>query len=190
MDQIRSKFGASALAPATLLALRFLLAVRSAVTLHRMVRVLAVPRHRPDRAVTRGAVASRGRSCEPVRRRHRVHAKLETVIVRKGQAMALTEYEKKILEQMEASLREEDPALASQMSSPTLDEDDNRVRPTDRGPLVALLSVSLGPSWAWSSWSSQSRWATRSSRSSWASRASPSPSPGFCTRCLARGRSL
>ena len=39
--------------------------------------------------------------------------------------MALTEYEKKILEQMEASLREEDPALASQMSSPTLDEDDN-----------------------------------------------------------------
>ncbi|MBF1088212.1 MAG: DUF3040 domain-containing protein, partial [Schaalia sp.] len=29
--------------------------------------------------------------------------------------MALTEYEKKILEQMEASLREEDPALASQM---------------------------------------------------------------------------
>ena len=34
--------------------------------------------------------------------------------------MALTEYEKKILEQMEASLREEDPVLASQMSSPTL----------------------------------------------------------------------
>ena len=32
--------------------------------------------------------------------------------------MALTEYEKKILEQMEASLREEDPALASQMSTP------------------------------------------------------------------------
>lgn len=32
--------------------------------------------------------------------------------------MALTEYEKKILEQMEASLREEDPALASQMSAP------------------------------------------------------------------------
>ena len=56
---------------------------------------------------------------------------LETVIVRKGQAMALTEYEKKILEQMEASLREEDPALASQMSSPTLDEDDNE---SARGP--------------------------------------------------------
>lgn len=35
--------------------------------------------------------------------------------------MALTEYEKKILEQMEASLREEDPALASQMSAPVPD---------------------------------------------------------------------
>ena len=45
--------------------------------------------------------------------------------------MALTEYEKKILEQMEASLREEDPALALQMSSPTLDEDDNE---SARGP--------------------------------------------------------
>ena len=31
--------------------------------------------------------------------------------------MALTEYEKKVLEQMEASLREEDPALASHMST-------------------------------------------------------------------------
>ena len=31
--------------------------------------------------------------------------------------MALTEYEKKVLEQMEASLREEYPALASQMSA-------------------------------------------------------------------------
>ncbi|MDU5762540.1 MAG: DUF3040 domain-containing protein, partial [Schaalia odontolytica] len=37
--------------------------------------------------------------------------------------MALTEYEKKILEQMEASLREEDPALASQMSAPAVEED-------------------------------------------------------------------
>ena len=45
--------------------------------------------------------------------------------------MALTEYEKKILEQMEASLREEDPVLASQMSSPTLDEDENE---SARGP--------------------------------------------------------
>ena len=36
--------------------------------------------------------------------------------------MALTEYEKKILEQMEASLREEDPALASQMSAPVSEE--------------------------------------------------------------------
>ena len=36
--------------------------------------------------------------------------------------MALTEYEKKILEQMEASLREEDPALASQMSTPAAEE--------------------------------------------------------------------
>ena len=46
------------------------------------------------------------------------YAKLEPVNVRKGQEMALTEYEKKVLEQMEASLREEDPALASQMSAP------------------------------------------------------------------------
>jgi len=38
--------------------------------------------------------------------------------------MALTEYEKKILEQMEASLREEDPALASQMSAPAAEEED------------------------------------------------------------------
>ena len=45
--------------------------------------------------------------------------------------MALTEYEKKVLEQMEASLREEDPALALQMSSPTLDEDENE---SARGP--------------------------------------------------------
>ena len=37
--------------------------------------------------------------------------------------MALTEYEKKILEQMEASLREEDPALASQMSAPAAEEE-------------------------------------------------------------------
>ena len=38
--------------------------------------------------------------------------------------MALTEYEKKILEQMEASLREEDPALASQMSAPAAEEEE------------------------------------------------------------------
>ena len=37
--------------------------------------------------------------------------------------MALTEYEKKVLEQMEASLREEDPALASQMSAPAAAEE-------------------------------------------------------------------
>ena len=37
--------------------------------------------------------------------------------------MALTEYEKKVLEQMEASLREEDPALASQMSAPATAEE-------------------------------------------------------------------
>ena len=42
--------------------------------------------------------------------------------------MALTEYEKKILEQMEASLREEDPALASQMSAPAADEEDEPAR--------------------------------------------------------------
>ena len=54
--------------------------------------------------------------------------------------MALTEYEKKILEQMEASLREEDPALASQMSSPTLDEDDNE---SARGPrTLSLIHIS------------------------------------------------
>ena len=42
--------------------------------------------------------------------------------------MALTEYEKKILEQMEASLREEDPALASQMSAPAVEEDPEPAR--------------------------------------------------------------
>ncbi len=42
--------------------------------------------------------------------------------------MALTEYEKKILEQMEASLREEDPALASQMSAPAAEEEDDPAR--------------------------------------------------------------
>ena len=67
--------------------------------------------------------------------------------------MALTEYEKKILEQMEASLREEDPALASQMSSPTLDEDDNESARGPRTPrrialgfagAVLVVAVSLG----------------------------------------------
>ena len=72
--------------------------------------------------------------------------------------MALTEYEKKILEQMEASLREEDPALASQMSSPTLDEDDNESARGPRTPrrialgfagavlgmVVLVVAVSLG----------------------------------------------
>ena len=42
--------------------------------------------------------------------------------------MALTEYEKKILEQMEASLREEDPALASQMSAPAVEEETEPAR--------------------------------------------------------------
>lgn len=42
--------------------------------------------------------------------------------------MALTEYEKKILEQMEASLREEDPALASQMSVPAAEEETEPAR--------------------------------------------------------------
>jgi len=42
--------------------------------------------------------------------------------------MALTEYEKKILEQMEASLREEDPALASQMSAPAAEKEDEPAR--------------------------------------------------------------
>ena len=42
--------------------------------------------------------------------------------------MALTEYEKKILEQMEASLREEDPALASQMSAPVAEEEGEPAR--------------------------------------------------------------
>ena len=54
--------------------------------------------------------------------------------------MALTEYEKKILEQMEASLREEDPALASQMSSPTLDGFAGAVL----GMVVLVVAVSLG----------------------------------------------
>lgn len=72
--------------------------------------------------------------------------------------MALTEYEKKILEQMEASLREEDPVLASQMSSPTLDEDENESARGPRNPrrialgfagavlgmVVLVVAVSLG----------------------------------------------
>ena len=71
--------------------------------------------------------------------------------------MALTEYEKKVLEQMEASLREEDPALASQMSAPAAEKE----RQPSRGPrtprrvalgltgtvlgmLVLVAAVSLG----------------------------------------------
>ena len=53
--------------------------------------------------------------------------------------MALTEYEKKILEQMEASLREEDPALASQMSAPAAEEETE----PDRGPR-APRRIALG----------------------------------------------
>lgn len=72
--------------------------------------------------------------------------------------MALTEYEKKILEQMEASLREEDPALASQMSAPVSDELESEVPTAPRGPrrialgltgavlgmIVLVAAVSLG----------------------------------------------
>lgn len=72
--------------------------------------------------------------------------------------MALTEYEKRILEQMEASLREEDPALASQMSAPVSDELESEVPAAPRGPrrialgltgavlgmIVLVAAVSLG----------------------------------------------
>ena len=71
--------------------------------------------------------------------------------------MALTEYEKKILEQMEASLREEDPALASQMSAPVPDDQGSagRARRAPRrlatgiagaflGMVVLVVAVSLG----------------------------------------------
>ena len=72
--------------------------------------------------------------------------------------MALTEYEKKILEQMEASLREEDPALASQMSAPASDEPESEAPAAPRGPrrialgltgavlgmIVLVAAVSLG----------------------------------------------
>lgn len=72
--------------------------------------------------------------------------------------MALTEYEKKILEQMEASLREEDPALASQMSAPVSDELESEAPASPRGPrrialgltgavlgmIVLVAAVSLG----------------------------------------------
>ena len=72
--------------------------------------------------------------------------------------MALTEYEKRILEQMEASLREEDPALASQMSAPVSDELDSEAPAAPRGPrrialgltgavlgmIVLVAAVSLG----------------------------------------------
>ena len=53
--------------------------------------------------------------------------------------MALTEYEKKVLEQMEASLREEDPALASQMSAPAAAEESE----PSRGPR-APRRIALG----------------------------------------------
>lgn len=55
--------------------------------------------------------------------------------------MALTEYEKKILEQMEASLREEDPALASQMSAPVSDELESEVPAAPRGPRRIVLGL-------------------------------------------------
>ena len=71
--------------------------------------------------------------------------------------MALTEYEKKILEQMEASLREEDPALASQMSAPAAEEEEEPAhgpRAPRRialgltgavlGMVVLVVAVSLG----------------------------------------------
>ncbi|EFU62190.1 DUF3040 domain-containing protein [Actinomyces sp. oral taxon 180] len=68
--------------------------------------------------------------------------------------MALTEYEKKILEQMEASLREEDPALASQMSAPAPDDKGSARRAPRRlatgiagaflGMVVLVVAVSLG----------------------------------------------
>lgn len=55
--------------------------------------------------------------------------------------MALTEYEKKILEQMEASLREEDPALASQMSAPVSDEPESEAPAPPRGPRRIALGL-------------------------------------------------
>lgn len=57
--------------------------------------------------------------------------------------MALTEYEKKILEQMEASLREEDPALASQMSTPVAEEEDEPAR-GPRAPRRIALGLTGG----------------------------------------------
>ena len=72
--------------------------------------------------------------------------------------MARTEYEKRILEQMEASLREEDPALASQMSAPVSDDRESEAPAAPRGPrrialgltgavlgmIVLVAAVSLG----------------------------------------------
>lgn len=72
--------------------------------------------------------------------------------------MALTEYEKKVLEQMEESLREEDPALATQMSAPVSEETDSEVPAGPCGPrrialgltgavlgmVVLVVAVSLG----------------------------------------------
>ena len=55
--------------------------------------------------------------------------------------MALTEYEKRILEQMEASLREEDPALASQMSAPVSDELESEAPAAPRGPRRIALGL-------------------------------------------------
>lgn len=57
--------------------------------------------------------------------------------------MALTEYEKKVLEQMEASLREEDPALASQMSAPTpVEETESEPQRGPRAPRRIALGFS------------------------------------------------
>ena len=58
--------------------------------------------------------------------------------------MALTEYEKKILEQMEASLREEDPALASQMSAPAAEEEDEPAPRAPRRIALGLTGAVLG----------------------------------------------
>ena len=59
--------------------------------------------------------------------------------------MALTEYEKKVLEQMEASLREEDPALASQMSAPAAaEESEPSSGPRAPRRIALVAAVSLG----------------------------------------------
>ncbi|MDC4233073.1 DUF3040 domain-containing protein [Actinomyces sp. B33] len=61
--------------------------------------------------------------------------------------MALSEYEKRVLEEMEADLRRADPGLASQMSSAASSADPSGKRPSPRriglGALIAIAGLGV-----------------------------------------------